>query len=90
MALPNGESLVADGSVLGVTKLTEEGEPNSTFGDFGTSGAKLGTAVAGNTDEASGESSASAVAVAPSGDYVVAGASWPQPEARRPRVPART
>ncbi len=77
VALPNGESLVADGSVLGVTKLTEEGGPNSTFGNFGTSGVKLGTAVVGNPDEANGESSASAVAVAPNGDYVVAGASWP-------------
>ena len=74
VALPDGESLVADGSVLGVTKLTEEGAPNLSFGNFGTGGAKRGTAVVGG----SGESSASAVAVTPSGsDYVVAGESSP-------------
>ncbi len=74
LALPDGESLVADGSVLGVTKLTEEGAPNLSFGNFGTGGAKRGTAVVGG----SGESSASAVAVTPSGsDYVVAGESSP-------------
>ena len=88
VALPDGESLVADGSVLGVTKLTEEGAPNLSFGNFGTGGAKRGTAVVGG----SGESSASAVAVTPSGsDYVVAGESspvtsattWPRPRRRR-------
>ncbi len=44
VALPDGESLVADGSVLGITKLTEEGAPNLSFGNFGTGGAKRGTA----------------------------------------------